>query len=135
MKILITGSPNYYNYRQLSDFLNELKNRYENKLIIVSGGGSYGIEQIVKKVCKYTLNIKYIEFPIRSKVWNLNCEGNGIPKHLYNQEYNPRLFHERNARMVDFVDLVILFGNEEDLKKTNTVYTFAKKKEKKFVVY
>jgi len=49
MKIGIVGSRKYQDKRKVKDFIYELKRKFQDKLIIVSGGCKDGADYLAKK--------------------------------------------------------------------------------------
>ena len=44
MKVAVIGSRDYQNVRKVKDTLFQLKQKFDNKLIIISGGAKYGAD-------------------------------------------------------------------------------------------
>ena len=49
MKVAIIGSREYENSRKIKDTLTELKKKFREDLIIISGGAQYGADKFVRK--------------------------------------------------------------------------------------
>ena len=49
MKVAIIGSREYENARKIKDTLTELKRRFGDKLIIISGGAQHGADKFARK--------------------------------------------------------------------------------------
>ena len=128
VKIAIIGSRNYQGYTKIKDFLFYLKQKYEDKLIIASGGDKLGIDKFVKEICKWKLDIKYVEFPPYHQLWTIDCKENGLSKFMYGKEYKAKYFFIKNFKMIDFSDVVIFFINH------NTFIQYAKNKNKKVLI-
>ena len=61
MKVAIVGSRQYENTRKIKDTLSDLKRKFGDELIIVSGGAQNGADRYAKKYA-LEFGIRYREF-------------------------------------------------------------------------
>ena len=126
-KVGIVGSREWQSYRDIKDFVFFLKNKYKDDLVIVSGGQPLGADGMAKKAA-LDLNVEYIEFPPYHFEYNQYCQGNGIPRYMYNKPYHVRYFFMRNAQIAEFSDFIVAFIPKG--KKSNGTMDTVKKAEK-----
>ena len=50
MKVAVIGSRDYQNIRKIKDTLFQLKQKFGDKLIIISGGAKHGADKFVRKI-------------------------------------------------------------------------------------
>ena len=62
MKVALIGSRDYANIRRIKDTLFQLKQKFQNDLIVISGGAKYGADKYTRKYA--------LEFGIRYKEFN-----------------------------------------------------------------
>jgi len=111
--ISIVGSRQYTNSRKIRDFVYEMSKEYGERLVIVSGGYTQGIDTFVKKWSLYLLESgQYKEMPPAYFKWNLYCvksryEKNGKPN--YGLPYRPYHYKQRNTELVKYSDVVYAF--------------------------
>lgn len=138
MKVGIVGARIYSNGYNVKMCIEELKDRFGDDLIIVSGEQPEGVDGFAKK---YALDyeIRYVSFPPAHYKWNPYCVK---PEHFYNKPYNPGNFFARNQEIVDYSDVIICFIPEgEDImtskvtKGTRDTYKKAQKAGKKVLVF
>ena len=133
MKILLTGTTNYSNIRRISLIINRLKLKYGDKLKIISGEDTVGAEKIIKNICKWTLDVKYIQYIPIYKQWTIDCEGNGLPKSVFGKEYNPKYIHWRNSKMVEDCEFIIFFSHNHTFGNKISLKKISDKKNKKLL--
>ena len=92
MKVALIGSREYENVRKIKDTLFQLKQKFGDKLIIVSGGAKDGADKYARKYA-LEFGIKYKEFNPAHTVHNLYSAMN---EGYYSKEYTPKNFFHRN---------------------------------------
>ena len=70
MKIAVIGNKEWQNKRKVQQVLSELKQKFKQELIIVSGGGSEGANYMVKKFA--------LEFGISYQEYNPSYTGRNL---------------------------------------------------------
>ena len=129
MRVGIIGSRTYENKRKIKEMVYELKQRFGNKLTIVSGGCKDGADKYAKKYA-LEMHCNYIEFNPAHTVRNLYS---ALHNAYYGKEYNVKHFIQRNKMLANYVDYVIAFDKNTS---NGTAYTIneARKKGKKVVI-
>jgi len=121
MIIAIVGSREYTNEKKIRYFLERCRERYGNKLTIVSGGCPQGADFLARKVA-LELGINYIEFPPKHRHWNCYCI---LPESEYNQPYHVSNFFARNKQIADYCEYLAAF-TVAGRKCNGTMDTFRK---------
>lgn len=105
MRIGIVGSRDYENKSKIKEFIFKLREKYENELVIVSGGCLDGADKYAKK---YSLEfgIKYEEYPPSHFRYNSHC---ALPDTEYNKPYNVKNYFDRNKQIAKFSDMIVSF--------------------------
>ena len=131
MKVAIVGSRQYTNKRRIQEFIFKLKEKYEDKLEIVSGGQKQGADGYAKKYA-LEFDTKYSEFPPAHYTYNQHCV---LESFKYGKPYAVWNYHNRNKQLVEYSDVVVAFIPKNITSKgTNSTLKEAEKKEKKFVI-
>ena len=131
MKIGIVGSRRYENRKKIKDFIFELKKKFGNNLVIVSGGCKDGADRYAKKYA-LELDIHYEEYPPFHVVHNLYCV---LPERLYGKQYHVSYYFVRNKQIAKNSDTVVAFIPEGIVSNgTNSTLTYAEKFNKKTVI-
>lgn len=107
VRVGIVGSRRYINSIRIKNSIFDLKNRFGNQLVIVSGGQPQGADGIAKSSA-LSLGVIYKEFPPAHYKWNPYCVK---PEFFYNQQYYPGNFFIRNEEIVKYSDYVLCFIN------------------------
>ena len=131
MKIAIIGSRNYENVRKIKNLLTDLKNKFQDKLIIISGGAKQGGDKYVKK---YTLEfgIKYKEFNPAHTNQNLYS---AMSESYYGKPYHVSQFHHRNMLIAkDCNYMIVLVPGEIKAVDSESAIKQAIKLDKKVVI-
>ena len=131
MRVGIIGSRLYENKKKIKNTIFNLKNRFGEDLLIVSGGCLQGADRYAKKF-SLELGCKYKEFNPAHTPPNLYSAMN---EGYYNKEYKPKNFFHRNGLLAKYVDILIAFIPENDSANGtwNTVRV-AKKFNKKVMI-
>ena len=131
MRIGIIGSREYQNFRKVKDTIFNLKNKFGNDIIVVSGGCLEGADRYAKKY-SIELECKYVEFNPAHTPKNLYS---ALHENYYGKAYMPKNFFHRNKMLAKYVDCIIAFI-PKDSKSSGTEHTIkeAKKMDKKVVI-
>tara|TARA_A100001201_G_scaffold1219_2_gene3175 strand:+ start:817 stop:1218 length:402 start_codon:yes stop_codon:yes gene_type:complete len=110
MKVAIIGSRDYQNIRKIKDTLFNLKQKFGDKLIIISGGAQYGADKFARK---YSLEfgIKYKEFNPAHTTKNLYS---AMSDTYYEKPYHVSQFHHRNMLIAKDCNVMIAFIGTND---------------------
>ena len=101
----------YENTRKIKDTLFQLKQKFDTKLIIVSGGCKDGADKFARKYA-LEFGIKYQEFNPAHTVKNLYS---AMSDNYYNKPYHVSQFHHRNMLIAKACDVMMAFiPNEGD---------------------
>tara|TARA_R100000541_G_scaffold753_1_gene4321 strand:+ start:22864 stop:23268 length:405 start_codon:yes stop_codon:yes gene_type:complete len=117
MKVAIIGSRMYENTRKMKDTLFQLKRKFGDKLIIISGGAKDGADKFARK---YSLEfgIKYKEFNPAHTIKNLYSAMSEI---YYEKPYHVSQFHHRNMLIARDCDVMIAFISNGDEKSSGSM--------------
>lgn len=131
MRVGIIGSRQYENKRKIKETIFKLKNKFANKLVIVSGGTKDGADRYAKKYA-LELDCQYLEFNPSHTIKNLYS---ALHENYYNQPYSVKNFFTRNTMLAKYCDIIIGFVPDSDeARGTKHTISEAKKFDKKIVV-
>ena len=105
MKVAIIGSRMYENTRKIKDALFQLKQKFGDKLIIISGGAQYGADKFARKYA-LEFGLRYREFNPAHTVKNLYS---AMSDNYYNKPYHVSQFHHRNMLIAKDCDVMMAF--------------------------
>ena len=105
VKIAIIGSRSYTNKRKIRQFVWELKEKFGDRLIIISGGAKDGADKYAKRF-SLDFDVKYSEFPAYHDPHNIHCV---FESFRYGKQYNVGHYHRRNKDLVEYSDKVVAF--------------------------
>ena len=105
MKVAIIGSREYENIRKIKDTLFQLKQKFGNDLIIVSGGAQHGADKFARKYA-LEFGIKYKEFNPAHTTKNLYS---AMSDNYYEKPYHVSQFHHRNLLIARDCDVMMAF--------------------------
>jgi predicted Rossmann fold nucleotide-binding protein DprA/Smf involved in DNA uptake len=105
MKVAIIGSRNYENTRKIKDVLFQLKQKFGDNLIVVSGGAKDGADKFARKYA-LEFGIKYKEFNPAHTTKNLYS---AMSDTYYNKPYHVSQFHHRNMLIARDCDVMMAF--------------------------
>ena len=105
MKVGIVGSRRYENRKKIKDFIFELRRKFGNDLIVISGGCKNGADKYAKKYA-LELDVQYEEYPPFHEVHNMYCT---IPESRYSKPYSVKNFFARNKIIAGTSDMVVGF--------------------------
>ena len=128
-KVAILGQDTYENVSKIKKHIFNWRENFYDKLEIVSGGGKYGVEKNVKDIC-LEFGIKYTEFAPFHYKWNQYCYP---PRFNYNKKYNVKHFFVQDKLIVDYVNVVIFFTDDENITKAETLKKLVEKQKKLLV--
>ena len=104
-RVGIVGSRIYTNRRKIKEFVYKLKERFGDKVEIVSGGQPKGADGLAKKFA-LEFDMKYVEFPPRHYTYNQHCI---LDESHYGKRYFPKNFSDRNKQIVEYSDYIVAF--------------------------
>ena len=131
MKVAIIGSRMYENTRKIKDALFQLKQKFGDNLIIVSGGAKDGADKFARKYA-LEFGIKYKEFNPAHTTKNLYS---AMSDNYYNKVYHVSQFHHRNMLIARDCDVMMAFiPNGADSKGSMSAIKRAKKLNKKVTI-
>ena len=105
MKVAIIGSRHYENVRKIKLTLFELKRKFKNDLIIISGGAQYGADKFARKYA-LEFGIKYQEYNPAHTTKNLYS---AMSDNYYDKPYHVSQFHHRNMLIAKACDVMMAF--------------------------
>ena len=111
MKVALIGSRDYANVRRIKDTLFQLKQRFANDLIVISGGAKYGADKYARKYA-LEFGIQYKEFNPAHTTKNLYS---AMSDDYYNKPYHVSQFHHRNMLIARDCDVMIAFIGDNDI--------------------
>lgn len=131
VKVGIVGSQNWQNKKKIKEMVYSLKEKFGDRLIILSGGCPNGADAMAKK---YALEFEcyYREFNPSHTNKNLYSAMNEA---FYGKPYTPKNFFHRNKLLAKASDYIIAFIPEGQ-KSPGTLHTIreAHKLNKKIVI-
>jgi len=131
MRVALIGSREYTNRRKIKKFIFKMKERFGDKLEIVSGGQKQGADGYAKKI-SLEFDIKYAEFPPSHYQYNQHCVEGSFN---YGKKYAVWNYHKRNKQIVEYSDVVVAFIPEgHESKGTLNTLEVAEKLEKKSII-
>ena len=104
-RVGIVGSRTYTNRRKIKEFVYKLKEKFDDKVEIVSGGQLKGADGFAKKFA-LEFDMKYVEFPPRHYSYNQHCI---LDREHYGKKYYPSNFNDRNKQIAEYSDVIIAF--------------------------
>ena len=110
MKVAIIGSRHYENTRKIKDALYQLKQKFGNNLIVISGGAQYGADKFARKYA-LEFGIKYQEYNPAHTTKNLYS---AMSDDYYDKPYHVSQFHHRNMLIARDCNVMIAFIGEQD---------------------
>jgi len=112
----------------IKDTLHSFKNKYENRISIITFGTNSITDSTIKKMC-LAINIKYNEIPAYHSDWNAHCIE---PAYKFRKPYNNKYLYMRNASMVSNIDVLVVFKkNDDESKLMDDIIKQCNKKNKK----
>mgnify|MGYP003126228638 FL=1 len=111
MKVALIGSRDYANVRRIKDTLFQLKQRFADDLIVISGGAKYGADKYARKYA-LEFGIRYKEFNPAHTTKNLYS---AMSDDYYGKPYHVSQFHHRNMLIARDCDVMIAFIGDNDI--------------------
>jgi hypothetical protein len=131
MKIAIIGSREYENIRKIKNLLTDLKNKFGDELIIISGGAKQGADKYVKKYA-LEFGLNYKEFNPAHTPPNLYS---AMSENYYSRPYHVSQFHHRNMLIAkDCNYMIALVPKQASANGSQSAIKQAVKLEKKVVI-
>ena len=131
MKVAVIGSRDYQNIRKIKDTLFQLKQKFGDKLIIISGGAKYGADKFARKYA-LEFGMRYREFNPAHTTKNLYS---AMSDDYYEKPYHVSQFHHRNMLIARDCDVMIAFiANGADSGGSMSAIKKAKKLNKKVTI-
>ena len=131
MKVAVVGSRDYQNIRKIKDTLFQLKQKFGDKLIIISGGAKYGADKFARKYA-LEFGMRYREFNPAHTTKNLYS---AMSDDYYEKPYHVSQFHHRNMLIARDCDVMIAFiANGADSGGSMSAIKRAKKLNKKVTI-
>ena len=110
MKVAVVGSRDYQNIRKIKDTLFQLKQKFGDKLIIISGGARYGADKFARKYA-LEFGMRYREFNPAHTTKNLYS---AMSDDYYEKPYHVSQFHHRNMLIARDCDVMMAFIGKYD---------------------
>ncbi len=131
MKIAVIGNKEWQNKRKVQQVLSELKQKFKQELIIVSGGGSEGANHMIKKFA--------LEFGITYQEYNPSYTGRNLysmlPESYYGKKYHFSQLLHRMRILAENCDYMIILNNEHEMNpQLQTAYSKIQKLNKPVVI-
>lgn len=124
MKVALIGSRDYANIRRIKDTLFQLKQKFRDELIVISGGAKYGADKFARKYA-LEFGIRYKEFNPAHTTKNLYS---AMSDDYYGKPYHVSQFHHRNMLIARDCDVMIAFiGNDDTSNGSMSAIKKAKK--------
>ena len=105
MKVALIGSREYENIRKIKNTLFQLKQKFKDSLIIISGGATNGADKYARKYA-LEFGIKYKEFNPAHTTKNLYS---AMSDNYYEKTYHVSQFHHRNILIARDCDVMMAF--------------------------
>ena len=110
MKVAVVGSRDYQNIRKIKDTLFQLKQKFGDKLIIISGGAKHGADKFTRKYA-LEFGMRYREFNPAHTTKNLYS---AMSDDYYEKPYHVSQFHHRNMLIARDCDVMMAFIGQDD---------------------
>ena len=110
MKVAVVGSRDYQNIRKIKDTLFQLKQKFGDKLIIISGGAKHGADKFARKYA-LEFGMRYREFNPAHTTKNLYS---AMSDDYYEKPYHVSQFHHRNMLIARDCDVMMAFIGKYD---------------------
>ena len=105
MKVAMIGSRRYENKRKIKETLTNLRRRFGDELIIISGGAHDGADKYARKFA-IEFGISYREFNPAHTPKNLYS---AMTESYYGKPYHASQFHHRNYLIAQDCDVMMAF--------------------------
>ena len=130
MRVAVIGNTNWQNKRKVQETLRNLKQRFDD-VIVVGAGGTEGANSMVKKYA--------LEFGMQYEEYNPSFSGynvySAMPESYYGKPYHFSQLHHRMKLIAERCDYMIIMTNETTLDPVlKTAYTNVNKLKKPVVI-
>ena len=105
MKVAVIGSRQYENVRKIKDTLTNLRQKFGDDLVIISGAAKDGADKYARKYA-LEFGIRYKEFNPAHTPRNLYS---AMSDEYYGKPYHVSQFHHRNQLLARDCDVMIAF--------------------------
>lgn len=105
MKVAIVGSRSYQAASKVRDFIFQLKKKFGDDLVIISGGAKEGADRFAKKFA-LQFDVTYKEYNPAHTDYNLYS---AMRKDYYNKPYHASQFHHRNMMIGNTCNVMVAF--------------------------
>jgi len=105
MKVAMIGSRRYENKRKIKETLTNLKRKFGDELVIISGGAQDGADKYARKFA-IEFGIAYKEFNPAHTPKNLYS---AMTESYYGKPYHASQFHHRNYLIAKDCDVMMAF--------------------------
>jgi predicted Rossmann fold nucleotide-binding protein DprA/Smf involved in DNA uptake len=123
VRVGIIGSRNWQNHKKVKDTIYNLKQKFGESLIIISGGCPNGADAMAKK---YALEFDCFYREYNPSHTNKNLYS-AMNEGFYGKVYTPKNFFHRNKLLARGVDYLIAFIPEDD-ESNGTIHTIKEAK-------
>ena len=123
VRVGIIGSRNWQNHKKVKDTIYNLKQKFGENLIIISGGCPNGADAMAKK---YALEFDCFYREYNPSHTNKNLYS-AMNDGFYGKAYTPKNFFHRNKLLARGVDYLIAFMPEDD-ESNGTIHTIKEAK-------
>ena len=131
MRVCMVGSRHWSDKTKIRQSILRLKKKFNEDLIIVSGGNPYGADPIIRKYA-LEMDCNYKEFNPSHTQQNLYSV---MPEAFFGKNYSPKNFFVRNKIMIRYSDCIMTFiPKNKESKGTINIIKCAKKMDKKIVI-
>ena len=131
MRIAVIGNKEWQNKRKVKQILSELKQKFTNDLVIVSGGGTEGANYMIRKFA--------LEFGITYQEYNPSYTGRNLysmlPESYYGKKYHFSQLLHRMRILAENCDYMIILNNQNEMNpQLQTAYNKINKLNKPVVL-
>ena len=133
MKIGIVGSRTYQDKRKVKNFIFQLRQRFGDELVVLSGGQKDGADYLAKKY-SLELDVEYREYPPFHYPYNIHCV---LPEDVFGKPFKMSYYFVRNKQIAKACDKLVAFvtkGNLNNSPGTASAINYIKKMQKDFII-
>lgn len=129
VSVALIGDDTYEHKGKIRNMLVLLKNKFGNKLEVVTRAMYQGAEKYVRKYA-IEMGIRYKEFPIASNDCTLYSV---MPEDYFQKQFHPTHIPHRDGLLVVYCDKVVIFSNKTS-KTFNVIISKSTKLKKKITI-
>jgi len=130
MKVAMIGPRQYERPAKIRDMILQLRRRFNDELVIISGGAKDGADRYVRKYA-IEYGVTYKEFNPAHTPCNLYS---AMSEDYYSRPYHVSQFHHRNMLIAKDCDVMVAFVNDTLSNGTKSAVQAAEKLGKKVVI-